>query len=328
MIRPALPMRLASSVVALALVAGACGGDDDASAGGTTSTGATASTGEPPGTAAPFPRSVTSGESTIELAEAPDAIVSLSPSATEMLFGIGAGDQVIAADAYSNYPAEAPVTDLDGNTPNVEALLGYEPDLVVISFDPGDVVSGLDAAGVPTLVLGAAATLDDTYEQIEVLGAATGHDAEATALNDAIRADIEALVSTAAERPEPLTYYHELDDTLYSVTSSTFVGEIYALAGFENIADAADPNGDAGGYPQLSAEYIIEADPDVIFLADTKCCAQDATTVAARPGWSNLAAVTAGNVVELDDDIVSRWGPRVVEFLETIITATNEIDAA
>jgi iron complex transport system substrate-binding protein len=262
----------------------------------------------------------------VEIAERPDTIISLSPTATEMLFAIGAGDQVEAVDKSSNFPADAPVSDLDGIAPNTEAMLGYQPDLVILNFDPSDVTTAMDAAGVPTITLPTSLTLDDSYAQIKALGDATGHPGEADALVAQMRSDIEALAATVPDRTEPLSYYHELDSTLFTVTSNTFVGEIYALAGLANIADPADADGAAGGYPQLSAEFLIDADPDLIFLADTKCCAQSAAAVAERPGWSALAAVEAGNVIELDDDVASRWGPRVVEFLETIIDAAAVLE--
>ncbi len=324
---PLLAIARVALVVAVTTGVAACGDDpsdqaEDTDAATTTSPSDTTVASSP----GDFPVDVEYAGTTITIGESPSAIVSLSPTATEMLFAIGAGDQVEAADAFSNYPAEAPTTDLDGNAPNVEALLGYEPDLVIVSFDPGDVVSGLESAGVPTLVLGSAVTLDDTYEQIDVLGQATGHTSEADALNDDIASDIAELVATVPERDEPLSYYHELDDTLYSITSSTFVGELYGLAGFASIADPADANGDAGGYPQLSAEFVIAADPDVIFLADAQCCGQTPETVGARPGWGDLRAVQAGNVIAVDEDIASRWGPRVVEYLRVVIEATKSID--
>jgi iron complex transport system substrate-binding protein len=245
----------------------------------------------------------------------PQRIVSMSPTATEMLFAIGAGGQVVAVDSNSNYPREAPKTDLSAYQPNIEAIAGYKPDLVVYSDDPGELKAGLDKLSIPVLQQPAATNLDDTYAQLDQLGRATGHAEEAGQVASAMRAEIEKIA--AAGRPErPLTYYHELDKNLYTATSKTFIGQLYDQLGMKNIADAADK--DATGYPQLSAEYVIKADPDLIFLADTKCCGQSAKTVAARDGWDELTAVRSGGVVELDDDVASRWGPRVVDFLKTV----------
>ena len=258
--------------------------------------------------------------------DGPARIVSISTVATEMLFAIGAGDRVVAVDSMSNFPAEAPMTDLSGFEPNVEAILGFEPDLVILSYDPGDVVASLDAAGVESLLQGAAYTIDDTYAQIETLGAVTGDVEAADALVADMQAEMAALADSVEPRDEPLSYYHELDDTLYTVTSSTFIGAVYALAGLVNAADPTDADGSAWGYPQVSAEYLLDADPDLVLLADTKCCDQDATTVAARPGWENLTAVSEGRIIELDDDVASRWGPRIVDFLRSIVEAVNAID--
>ena len=247
-------------------------------------------------------------------------IVSMSPTATEMLFAIGAGEYVVAADDNSNFPAEAPTNpDLTNFPINVEGILSFEPTLVVASGE----IEGLDAVGVETLVLPFAATFDDTYAQIEQLGAATGQVGEAAELVSQIQTDIAAIVE-ATESPDPaLTYYHELDDTLFSSTSSTFVGQVYSLFGLENVADAADPDGESFGFPQLNAEFLVTADPDLIFLADTICCSQTAETVAARPGWEGLSAVTNGNVIELNDDIASRWGPRLVDYVQAISDAIS-----
>ena len=258
--------------------------------------------------------------------DGPTRIVSISTVATEMLFAIGAGHRVVAVDSMSNFPSEAPSTDLSGFEPNVEAILGFAPDLVILSYDPGDVVASLDVAGVASLLLGAAQTIADTYSQIEALGAVTGDQDAAATLVAEMQAEIAVLADSVQSRDEPLSYYHELDETLYTVTSTTFIGEVYALAGLVNAADPADPDGSAWGYPQVSAEYLLNADPDIIFLADTKCCAQDVAAVAARPGWANLTAVSRGKIVELDDDVASRWGPRIVEFLRSIVEAVNAID--
>ena len=259
--------------------------------------------------------------------EAPAQIVSLSPTATEMLFAIGAGEQVVAVDDQSDFPADAPTTDLSSFEPNVEAVATYEPDLVVLSNDPSDVEASLGALGIDTLLLPAAVTLDDTYAQLAELGEVTGHDGEAEELVAELQAEVDAIVAGVPQRPEPLTYYHELDDTLFSATSQTFIGELYALAGLENVADPADADAEFGGYPQLSAEFLVDADPDMVFLADTECCGQDAATFAARPGFADLTAVREGNVVELSDDVASRWGPRVVELLRTVAKAAADVPA-
>lgn len=248
----------------------------------------------------------------------PKRIVSLSPTATEDLFAIGAGRQVIAVDDQSNYPKAAPRTKLSGFTPNIEAIVGYKPDLVVLSNDPkGALASKLRTFKVRVLLQPAARNLGDTYRQIRALGAATGHSRQATAVVRRMQAQVSAIVASVPKRATPLRVYHELDPKdLYSASSASFVGSIYARLGLANIADSA-PDA-AGGYPKLSAEGIIGASPDLIVLADTKCCGQTPRTVTARPGWGSVAAVTAGNIVPVDDDVASRWGPRVVTFMRTI----------
>jgi iron complex transport system substrate-binding protein len=274
---------------------------------------------DPPSASTPFPVTIDG----LTIVTQPERIVSLSPTATEMLFAIGAGDQVEAVDDQSNFPADAPVTDLSGFEPNVEAIASYEPDLVVYSTEPGDLGAALDGLGIPALVQPAATTLDDVYEQIDQLGRATGNDSEAEDVVDGMRAEIDSITGSIEPPSEPVTFYHELDDTYYSVTSSTFIGQLYSLVGLRNIADQA--KGAGGGYPQLSAEYIIDADPDLIFLADTKCCGQSRKTVAKRPGWDRIAAVRNGGVIPLDDDVASRWGPRVVEYLRQIAKAVAAV---
>ena len=250
-------------------------------------------------------------------------IVSMSPTATEMLFAIGAGDYVVAADNNSNFPLEAPTNaDLTSFPVNVEGIISFEPTLVVTSAP----IEGLAEVGIEELVLPFAATFDDAYTQIEQLGAATGNVGEAAELVSQMQTDIAAIVEATNAPDTALTYYHELEDTLFSSTSSTFVGQVYSLFGLENVADAADPDGESFGFPQLSEEFLVTADPDLIFLADTICCGQNTETVAARPGWDALSAVTNGNVIELNDDIASRWGPRLVDYVAAIsdaITAAN-----
>jgi len=252
-------------------------------------------------------------------ATAPRRIVSLSPTATETLFAIGAGKQVVAVDDQSDYPAQAPHTRLSGFTPNVEAIAGYRPDLVVVSYDPGGLVSGLRGLGIPVLVQDAAKNFVGMYAEIAQLGRMTGHVAEATTLVARMKRQIAALVAKSTRRARGLTVYHELGPDLYSVTSQTFIGRVYSLFGLKNIADAADSTG--SGYPKLSAEYVVSQSPDVVVLADIHCCEQSPRTVAARPGWKNVSAVRTGTIVRVDDSIASRWGPRLVNFFRAMSSA-------
>jgi iron complex transport system substrate-binding protein len=243
-----------------------------------------------------------------------------------MLFAIGAGAQVTAVDDQSNYPAAAPKTKLSGFTPNVEAIATYHPDLVIASDDVAHLVSSLNKISIPVLLESAAKTIDDSYSQITQLGQATGHTSEASALVTSMKTRIQTLVASVPKFTTPPTYYHELDNTFFSATSHTFIGSVYALLGLKNIADPADKK--ASGYPQLSAEYIIKADPQIIFLADTKCCGQSLASVKKRAGWNQLSAVKAGRVIPLDDDVVSRWGPRIVDFLQIVENALKDLKQA
>ncbi|ACZ85498.1 ABC transporter substrate-binding protein [Streptosporangium roseum] len=265
--------------------------------------------------AADFPVTVEAGNGSIAIAKRPERIVSLSPTATESLFAVGAGAQVIAVDDQSNHPAEAPKTDLSGFKPNAEAIIAKKPDLVVLANDADNIVAELTKVNVPVLLEPSATKLDEAYDQIADLGAATGNKAKADEVVAGMKKQIDELAA-AAPKDKKLTFYHELDTTPYSATSTTFIGQIYGLFGLTNVADKA-PDA-AGGYPKLSAEFVAQADPDLIFLADTKCCAQSKDTLAKRPGWSKLSAIKNDQVIALDDDVASRWGPRVVDLAKQV----------
>ena len=269
--------------------------------------------------AAAFP--VTVGDLTLD-AE-PQRIVSMSATATEMLFAIGAGDKVIAVDNFSNYPAQtAELEKVDAYQPNVEAISALEPDLVIISYDPGNLVEQLNALSIPVFAAYAVSNLDGAYEQLEQLGALTGRLAEAVQLSATMQAEIAEIVAGVTKTDPPLTYFYELDPTLYTITSNTFVGGVMASLGLVSVADGVEAGND---YPQLSAEVLVDKDPSIIFLADTKCCAQSLQTVAERDGWAELTAVKTGSVVELDDDIASRWGPRLVDLVRLVAEAVASV---
>ena len=290
------------------LVLAGCGGPSDADNDSAAGTSAAEE--------ASWPVTVTGDNGELTLDEQPENIVSLSATATEMLFAIGAGPQVEAVDSTSNYPPDAPITDLSAFTPNAEAIAGYEPDLVVLSDDMNGIVDALGALKVPTLQLGAAATLDDSYEQLDTLGDATGHADDAAKVVTDMQDRIDAAVESVGDDAKGMSVYHELDDTYYSVGSSTFIGSVYGLFGLENIADSAADA--AGGYPQLSAEYVVGEAPDMIVLADTVCCDQTADALTARPAFDTVPAVKEGRVLEASDDVASRWGPRIADFAESV----------
>jgi iron complex transport system substrate-binding protein len=305
--------RLVVAIASLSLITAACSSDN-----------ATESVPPSPAPAeAGFPVTVDVYGTPFTVDARPERIVSLSPSSTEGLFAVGAGPQVIAVDEFSDYPAEAPTSDLSGFTPNVEAIVTLDPDLVVVSYDPGDLVASLEATGIQVLILDAAIDLNDVMRQLAILGAVTGNVDTAAA----VVADLEGRIATAvASTPTldvPLTYFHLLDETLFTVTSSTFIGSVYGLFGLANVADAADPDGSAFGYPQLSAEFLIDADPDLVFLSSG-----DVASFAAQPVLGRLRAVEQDAVIALAPDISSRWGPRIVDFLEQIARAVSDLAAA
>jgi len=296
------------AIVAVAL--SACGGGHDQSA----STAA----GE-----AGFPTTVATANGPVKIPRRPRRVVSLSATATEDLYAAGAGGRVVAVDSYSTYPPRAPRTKLSGYEPNIEAIAGYRPDLVVVAEDTNRIVAQLGKLGVPVLVEPPASDLKTAYGEIEQLGEATGHPAGARRAIAKLKRQIARAVASVPKPREPLSVYHELDQTYYSATSHTFIGQIYKLLGLTNIADKAKGSGE---YPQLSAEYVIASNPDLIVLADTVCCKQSAATVAARPGWEEIAAVRHGEVVSVDDSIASQWGPRILLFVKKVADAVKGLE--
>jgi iron complex transport system substrate-binding protein len=275
---------------------------------------------------AAFPVTVTAANGAVTIKSAPARIVSLSPTATEDLYAVGAGPQVVAVDQYSDYPAGVPKTSLSGLTPNIEAIAKYNPSLVIASQNSGGLVSGLAKLGVPVLIEPAAATIAAAYAQIGQLGQATGHASQAAGVVAGMQQQIAADVKQAGSGHHDLTYYWELSaNPFYSVTSTTFIGQVAGLFGLKNIADAASKPAD-GGYPELSQEYIVTAKPQLIFLADNQAAdgGQAPAVVEKRPGWSGIPAVTGHEVIGLNDDVASRWGPRLPELVAEIAQAVEQ----
>lgn len=270
-----------------------------------------------------FPVTIPTQYGAVKIDKRPTRIISLSPTTTEMLYAIGAGHQVIAVDNDSNYPAGVPKTTLSGYTPNVEAIARYRPDLVVISYNPTqpNLVTSLKLLGIPTLYIPAAGNLRQTYGEISTLGRVTGDVDEAQREIATMRAQITALVATVTHRARPLTYFYEIGSgPLYTATTDTFIGSVLKLAGLKNVAGASV---DGSDYPAFSSEVVVKDNPTFVFVAD----GSSLRSIDSRPGWSSLAAVKDHRVIELNEDVASRWGPRIVDLLRSVIDAVSAVPA-
>jgi len=255
----------------------------------------------------------------------PKRIISLSPSATEILYAIGAGNQVIAVDDLSNYPSTAPITELSAFSPNVEALMNYKPDLIILNADATkalEVKAALEKLKIKVFLERAPLNLKQAYLEITALGRATGKISGAQSVISDMKSKIAAAIKKG-KTSKKITFFHELDNTLYSATSDTFIGKVYQDFKLVNVADQA-ATADSAGYPQLQSEYVIKSNPKIIFLADAQY-GESLETLTKRAGWSGITAVTNKNVVSLPEDIPSRWGPRLVDFYEFIASSIAKV---
>jgi len=267
-----------------------------------------------------FPVTIHAANGDVVISKLPTRIVSLSPTVTEDLFAVGAGKQVVAVDEDSDYPKQAPRSKLSGLSPNAEGVAAFKPDLVIVSYD-GGFVAQLQKLGLTVLLEPAVDNMAQAYNEIRQIGAATGHTPQATKVVHGMEARLTKLIRSVPKTRRHLRVYHELTPDYYSATSATFIGRVYKLFGFTNIADAADTT--HSGYPQLSGEYVLSANPQVVVLADSVCCGQTASSVASRAGWQNLDAVERHRVVAVNDSVASRWGPRLVDFVAAIAAAAR-----
>ena len=268
--------------------------------------------------ASKYPMEVKSGGYITKLSAKPIRIISLSPSATEILFALNADSQVLAVDDNSNYPARVPKSDLSSFTPNVEAIAALNPDLVVLQINATNAKTVRDALTkieIPVFVEPAAKNVNDTYKEIRLIGKVIDKEKAAKKLIAEMKSRIKKALVTNKNKSK-LKFFHELDNTLYTATSKTFIGSVYKDFGLINVADAASGS-DSSGYPQLSAEYLIKSNPDLIFLADAQY-GESIDSLKARPGWSAISAVKNNRIIALPADIPSRWGPRIVDFYELV----------
>ena len=244
----------------------------------------------------------------------PKRIISLSPSITEILFEIGSGNQVIAVDNLSNYPNEAPISDISAYYPNVEAISLLNPDLVILSYNIKNLKATLKKIGIETIYLPAPLNFEDILDQIDYLGLQTGNEDKAKKLISKMKNRMKTL-QKLRENETATKIYHEIDPNYYSPSKFSFIGDIYQKLNYKNVADKADISN--LGYPKLSPELIISENPDLIVLPgkDNKYVEK----VKLRPGWGYIEAVKKNNFLLTNNDIASRWGPRILNFASILV---------
>jgi len=250
----------------------------------------------------------------VTLSASPQRIVSLVPTHTETVCALAACERLVGRDTWSNFPsAVATLPDLGSAfAPDLEALVALRPDLVLV-----DEYSGAAEALAPlglAVYAGTPQRLGELFDTIERLGRLLGAPTEAAVLAGRLRGELDGVAAVVADLPAPSVFY-EVDPSPYTVGPESFIGRLIALAGGRNVVPA-----DLGDFPLVDPEFVVEADPEVIVLADAPF-GVDAAAVAARPGWGTIAAVRDGRVVELTQaqgDVLSRAGPRVGEALRLL----------
>jgi iron complex transport system substrate-binding protein len=261
-----------------------------------------------------YPLTVPTGEGqSVTFTRAPQRIVSLSPGHTEILFAIGAGGQVAGTDRFSDYPEAAKaLPKLEYSNTNVEALVALQPDLVIAAGRQRSLVPVFEQAGLRVLPMEEPGSIAGVIERIRLMGRITDHSAEA----ESLAATLESRIGAVTERVAAVTagprVYHEVDPKLFAAASNSFVGDIYALLRARNIVPVSE-----SAYPQISAEAIISADPEVIVIGH-RLPAGAPDEVKRRPGWNVVSAVKHNRIYTVEDNLVSRPGPRVVDALEQV----------
>lgn len=305
--------RVHSLLLILAVLVGACGGTTTQSPAAVPTLDAHPS-GLASATPAPSPITVLDDAGReVTLAGPPHRIVSAAPSATELAFAVGLGDEIVAVDKFSNYPPEATSKPSIGSyvDPDLESIVGADPDLVLVTdVHLAKLVPALEARDIPALVLNAK-SLDGVYLDLLLLGRISGEEERAATLLDELRQRV-AKVEQAVAGATAVRTFVELDPTLFTAGPGTFLDDLVRRAGGTNIAAGATT-----AYPQLSAEKVVGANPEVIILTD-EVLGVSPGAVSARQGWAEVSAVANDRIAVIDPDIVTRPGPRIVDALEQI----------
>ena len=320
------PFRLRLLAVAVLLAIAGC------SNGATNATIGPTGLGAPPSQAAPsvavsptaisYPLDLVDDEGTpVTIPAAPTKIVSLTPATTETLFAIGAGAKVVGRTDSDDYPAQAasvPVVVTLGVI-DVEKIVGLGADLVVAGgngFNSPDSIAKLRSLGIPVVVV-YAPTVDGVLADIRLVGLAAGAPDPANALADSMETQIQA-INAITDSVEPPTVFYEIDASskIYTAADQSFLAEMITIAGGIPVTTGSTTN------YEISLEQLIDADPSIILLGDA-AYGVTADQVKARPGWGTIAAVTANKILPVDDTVITRPGPRLVQGLLDLLRAIH-----
>ncbi len=290
---------LAALVIVVALlVSGGCGSEQGS---GTASAARTVT----------FPVTVTDDAGRkVTIDAKPERIVSLAPGNTEICFALGILDRVVGVTTYDDFPPEVTSIEKVGDfvTPNLEAIAALEPDLVLATTGvQADLIDRIEATGARVVAIDPA-SLDALYDSIMLVGTITGEPAAAASLVDRMKADLETIQSAIEAAPVPC-FIEIAQEPLFTAGQGTLINDLIEQAGGENIVTEQ-------GYVAYSLETLLTKDPEV-YLA-TRGSMSDPNDLAKRPGFDKLAAVKNGRVHVLDDNLVSRPGPRVIDGIRQI----------
>jgi iron complex transport system substrate-binding protein len=242
--------------------------------------------------------------------EYPKSIVALSPSAAEILFAVGAGDQVAAVSEYTDYPAEAAakpvVGGFDGKTLSIETIMSFKPDLVYLTEGMHNfLISTLESNGI-AYYISKGESIASVEQEILDVGKLTGHEKEAAKVVDGMEKKLKKVANAAKKSGAVKVYYEVWNAPYMSVGTTSFINDVIVKAGGENIfGDLTD------AYPMVSEETIISREPAVILIPSST--GMEASAVGLRNGWSDIPAVKNGRVYVVNDNVYTRPGPRIAD---------------
>ncbi len=272
-----------------------------------------------PARAATFPKTVVDGlDRKVTLPRMPARIVSLAPKNTELLFAIGAGEQVVGVTRFCNFPPEArrreQIGGFSSESQSLERIVALKPDLVVAAGElQWPSITELERLGVPVASLGAE-SLAGRYRELDLLGRLTGHEVDAARLTEVLKHRVERVVETARTiKPEQrvTVFYHVWSEPLLGAGAGSYIGDLIELCGGINVISDARER-----YPHISQEVLFARNPEVILAPTAEAERLTVERLRMRPGWSNLRAVRNNRVYLIDGDLISRCGPRLVDALE------------